>query len=141
MINLNCEPPLNDVVAILGSSALRVCLMLFEAAKIDNRGNCGGLSCWSIKGLPNELSLHVRTVNSAIHKLLATGYIQIAGEQRNPGNSNNTIWRVTHPKTLESVRYAIAMMGPPSKRLKKMRTKQQKIDTSKYEEALFITGL
>ena len=102
MINLNCEPPLTDV-AILGSSALRVYLMLFEATKIDIRGNCGGLSCWSIKGLANELSLHVRTVNSAIHKLLDTGYIQIAGEQRNRGNSNNTIWRVTHPKALKSV--------------------------------------
>ena len=140
MINLNCEPPLNDV-AIPGSSALRVYLILFEAAKIDSRGNCGGLSCWSIKGLANELSLHARTVNSAIHKLLDTGYIQIAGEQRNRGNSNSTIWRVTHPKTLESVRYTIAMMGPPSKRLRKMRTKQQKIDTSKYDEALFMTDL
>ena len=138
MVNLNCDPPLTDV-AILGSHALRIYAVLFEAAQIDNRGDRGGLSCWSIKGLANKLSLHVRTVNSAIHKLLDTGYIQITGEQTNRSGSNNTIWRVTHPKELDSVRYAIEIMGPPSNRLIKLRTKQQKVDTSKYLETLLLT--
>ena len=129
-----CEPPLSEV-AMLGSNPLRVYVILFESAKSDNRGDCGGTTSWTIKGLANELGSTRRTVSNALDKLVDAGYIQIIGETRNKGNSHSTIWRVTHPEMLEHVRYSISMMGDkPSERLAKMRTKQQKVDTSKYEE-------
>ena len=134
MVNLtNVNPPLLEV-ARLGDKALRVYSVLFEAAKSDNRGECGGTTSWSIKGLAGELGIKRETVSSALNKLLDAGFIQIVGESRNKGNSNNTIWRVTHPEMMEAVRYAIEMMGPPSERLKKMRVKQAKTDISKYQE-------
>ncbi len=139
------QPPLNDV-ALLGSNPLRVYVIMFESAAMDNRydkrthlpwherRDCGGTTSWTIKGLANELGIKRDTVSRALNKLLDAGYIQIAGEQENKGNSRNTVWRVTHPQMLEAVRYSIELMGPPSERLKKMRTKQQKVDTSKYYE-------
>ncbi len=134
MINLNCEPPLLDV-ARLGSNPLRVYSLLFEAAKADNRGECGGTTSWTIKGLASELGVKRETASRALNKLLDSGYIQITGEAKNKGNSNSTIWRVTHPEMLDRVRYSIEMMADkPSERLAKMRTKQQKVDTSKYLE-------
>ena len=134
MINLNCEPPLRDV-AMLGSNPLRVYVVLFEAAQADNRGECGGTTSWTIKGLANELGVKRETVSRALNKLLDSGYIQITGEAKNKGNSNSTVWRITHPEMLERVRYSIEMMADlPSERLAKMRTKQQKVDTAKYLE-------
>lgn len=129
-----CEPPLSEV-AMLGSNPLRVYVILFESAKSDNRGDCGGTTSWTIKGIAGELGVKRETVSRALNKLLDAGYIQITGEAKNKGNSHSTIWRVTHPEMLESVRYSISMMGDtPSERLAKMRTKQQKVDTSKYAE-------
>lgn len=129
-----CEPPLSEV-AMLGSNPLRVYVILFESAKSDNRGDCGATTSWTIKGLASELGIKRDTVSRALNKLLDAGYIQITGEAKNKENSNSTIWRVTHPKMLDAVRYAIDVMGDkPSERLAKMRTKQKKIDTSKYEE-------
>jgi DNA-binding transcriptional MocR family regulator len=133
-------PPLTDV-AILGNNPLRVYVVLFEAAQADNRGNCGGTTSWTIKGLANEIGIERRTVSKALDKLLDSGYIQIAGEQRNKDSSNSTVWRVTHPEQLEAVRYSIEMMGPPSERLKKMRTKNKKADTTKYQETEWLQGL
>ena len=129
----NVEPPLKEV-AMLGSNPLRVYLILFEAAQHDVRGNCGGTTSWTIKGIASELGIKRDTVSRALNKLLDTGYIQIAGEQPNKESSRSTIWRVTHPKMMEAVRYAIELMGPPSERLRKMRTKQKKVDASKYYE-------
>jgi len=118
-------PPLSDV-AKLGSNPLLIYTLLFEAAQHDVRGDCGGTSCWSIKGLASELKITRKTVSRAISILLDCGYIQISGEERNKGGSNNTVWRVTHPGMLQSIRYAIAVMGQlPSDRLKVMRTKSK----------------
>ena len=134
MVNLKCAPPLYEV-AMLGSNPLRVYTILFESAQADDREDCGGTTSWTIKGLAGEIGVKRETVSRALNKLLDNGYIQIIGETRNKGNSHSTVWRVTHPEMLERVRYSIEMMGDkPSERLAKMRTKQQKIDTSKYEE-------
>lgn len=121
-------------IAPLGSNPLRVYELLFESAANDNRGDCGGTTSWSIKGLAAELGIRRETVSSALYKLLDTGYIQIAGETTNRGNSNNTVWRVTHPANLEAVRYSIELMGSPSVRLKKMRTKQKRVEPKYYDE-------
>ena len=134
------QPPLNDI-ALLGSNPLRVYVILFEAAQHDVRGNCGGTSCYTIKGIASELGIERKTVARALNKLLDTGYIQIAGEQHNKDGCHSTIWRVTHPEMLDAVRYSIELMGAPSERLKKMRTKQKKVDTSKYQEHLAMTDL
>ena len=126
-------PPLNDV-AMLGSNPLRVYVLLFDAAQLDVRGECGGTTSWTIKGLASELGVKRDTVSRALDKLLDNGYIQIVGEKDNKNSSRSTVWRVTHPSMLDAVRYSIELMGPPSLRLKKMRTKQKKVDVSKLYE-------
>lgn len=139
MILLNkCEAPLTDV-AILGSSPLRVYLVLFEAAQHDVRDNCGGTSSWTIKGIASELGVTRETVSRALNKLLDCGYIQIAGELSNREGSNSTVWRVTHQKMLDAVRYSIELIGLPSERLKKMRTKHRKVDATNYYETPMAT--
>ena len=130
-----CQPTLSDV-ALLGSNPLRVYTMLFESAQNDIRDRAGGTTRWTIKGLANELGIERKTVARALDKLLDDGYIQIAGEQNNRDGSRSTIWRVTHPKMLDAVRYSIELMGSPSERLKIMRTKQKTVDTSKYDESV-----
>ena len=130
-----CQPMLSDV-ALLGSNPLRVYTMLFESAQNDIRDRAGGTTRWTIKGLSNELGIERKTVARALDKLLDDGYIQIAGEQNNRDGSRSTIWRVTHPKMLDAVRYSIELMGAPSERLKIMRTKQKTVDTSKYDESV-----
>ena len=131
-------PPLNNI-ALLGSNPLRVYVVLFEAAQHDVRDNCGGTSCWTIKGIANQLVIQRKTVARALDKLLDTGYLQIAGEQKNGDGCHSSIWRVTHPAMLEAVRYSIELMGKPSERLRRMRAKQQKIDTTKYYEGVDFT--
>ena len=132
------EAPLREI-ALFGSNPLRVYAVLFEAAQHDVRDNCGGTSCWTIKGIASELGIKRDTVSRALNKLIDSGYLQIAGEQRNKDGCHSTIWRVTHPKMLDAVRYSIDLMGPPSARLKKMRTKQKKADISKYLEPCFVS--
>lgn len=139
MILINqCEIQPKDV-AMLGSNPLRVYFVLFEAAQYDVRDKCGGTSSWTIKGLASEIGVKRDTVSRALHKLLDNGFIQIAGEQPNGDGSRSTTWRVTHPKMMDAVRYSIELMGPPSERLKKMRTKQKKVDASKYYENQTMT--
>ena len=133
-----CTPHLNDV-ALLGSNPLLIYVILFEAAQQDIRGNCGGTSTWTIKGLASELGIKRETASRALNTLLDAGLVQIAGEESNLIGSRNTIWRVTHPHMINRVRYSIEIMGPPSIRLKKMRTKQKKIDTAKYYENIDMT--
>ena len=133
-----CQPMLSDV-ALLGSNPLRVYAMLFESAQNDIRDRAGGTTSWTIKGLAHELSIERKTVARALFKLLDTGYIQIAGEKNNRDGSRSTIWRVTHPKMLDAVRYSIELMGLPSERLKIMRSKQKRVDTSKYHESVDMT--
>ena len=128
----NAIPPFNDI-ALLGSNPLRVYTILFESAQHDVRKNCGGTSCWSIKGLAAELNIKRETVSRALNKILDSGHIQIAGEITNKGGSNNTLWRVTHPNMLDAVRYSIEIMGKlPSERLKAMRTKAKHVSIPIY---------
>ena len=128
----NAIPPFNDI-ALLGSNPLRVYTILFESAQHDVRKNCGGTSCWSIKGLAAELNIKRETVSRALNKILDSGHIQIAGEITNKGGSNNTLWRVTHPNMLDAVRYSIEIMGKlPSERLKAMRTKAKRVSIPIY---------
>jgi len=119
---------------MLGSNPLKVYTVLYDAAARDVRGDCGGTTNWSIKGLASELGVRRETVAAALNKLLDNGFIQVAGESTNKGGSHNTVWRVTHPNMLDAVRYANDIMGPPSERLKKMRNKQKKVFVEFYED-------
>ena len=67
------QPPLGDV-ALLGINPLRIYVMLFEAAQHDVRGDCGGTSSWSIKGLASELHIKRETASRALNKLLDSGF-------------------------------------------------------------------
>ena len=96
--------PMLKAVALLGSSALRVYAVMLDAAGNDNRGDRGGTTSYTIKGLSIETGLKRDTVARALNKLLDGGFPQIEHEEPNPGGSNNTVWRVTHPKMLEAVR-------------------------------------
>lgn len=124
----------NQVAALEGHTPLQVYAVFWDAAATDIRGNCGGTTSYSIKGLSLELGRKRETVARALEKLLDAGFIQIAGEEQNKGGSNNTVWRVTHPKMLAAVRYSIDVMGPPSQRLKQMRVKAKRPDTTMYYE-------
>ena len=124
----------NQVAALRGHALLQVYAVLWDAAATDIRGDCGGTTSYSIKGLSLELGRKRETVARALEKLLDAGFIQIAGEEKNKGGSNNTVWRVTHPKMLAAVRYSIEVMGPPSQRLKQMRVKAKRPDTTRYYE-------
>ena len=133
--------PMLKAVALLGSSALRVYAVMWEAAGNDNRGDRGGTTSYTIKGLSIETGLKRDTVARALNKLLHGGFLQIEHEEPNTGGSNNTVWHVTHPKMLEAVRYSIDVMGPPSYRLKQMRIKAKRPDTSSYYEAQCLRHL
>lgn len=124
-----------QVAALGGHAPVQIYAVLWEAAAADVRGNCGGTTSYSIKGLSMDLGRKRETVARALEKLLDAGFIQIAGEERNKGGSNNTVWRVTHPKMLDAVRYSIEVMGLPSQRLKQMRTKAKrpKTPSQQYE--------
>ena len=124
----------NQVAALGGHTPLQVYAVLWEAAANDVRGDCGGTTSYTIKGLSLELGRKRETVARALEKLLDAGFIQIAGEEQNKGGSNNTVWRVTHPKMLEAVSYSIEVMGPPSQRLKQMRVKAKLPDITRYYE-------
>ena len=94
----------NQVAALGGHTPLQVYAVLWEAAANDVRGDCGGTTSYSIKGLAAEIGRTRETVSAALNKLLDAGFIQIAGEEQNKGCSNNTVWRVTHPRMLAAVR-------------------------------------
>ncbi len=128
--------PLYAEAIALGNSAAKVYLFLWNAASMDNCRKTYNSNNWSVKGIAGELGLHRMTVGSAIDKLLDSGLIQVIGEEKNRNGSNNSIWSVTHPDWIENVRHAISMMGDsPSTRLKKMRTKGKKTDSSGITES------
>ena len=128
----NAEPPWREVHKLGGKTAM-VYQLLWDSAKTDVRGDCGGTTRWTVKGIANELGIHRTTVASAIDKLLDCGLIQIEHEIWSTEGSNTIVWRVTHPKMLEAVRYAISIMGKPSARLKRIRTKQKKVQYESIE--------
>lgn len=127
--------PLYVDAAELGSSALKIYLFLWNAAGMDYCRKIYNTNNWTIKGIAGELGMQRKTVGNAIDKLLDDGLIQIIGEQDSNNGSRSTIWGVTHSDWIENVRYAISMMGDlPSTRLKKMRLKGKKVDTSGISE-------
>ena len=109
-------PPMVEVFD-LGRECGPVYALLWESAFKDVSGKGksaqGGTTAWSVKGIANQCGLGKATVISAVKKLLDAGFIQYAGWAWGNGSPKRR-WRVTHPKHLEAVRYAISVMGLPS---------------------------
>jgi|TARA_R100000084_G_scaffold47336_1_gene19567 hypothetical protein len=115
---LRDTPPPFQEVGALGRECVPVYAFMWESAARDERGDRGkkadrGGTChWTVKGLANQCSMSRTTVIAALKKLLDHGFIQFA-EFSTP---YDRVWRVTHPKHLEAVRYSIEIMGLPSLR-------------------------
>ena len=108
-------PPMNEVLE-LGRECGLVYGLMWESAFKDSDGEFGGTTSWSVKGLTNKCSMSRTTAIQALKKLMDAGFIQHLYDRGSGKGSNVKVWRVTHPKHLEDVRYAIEMMGKPSER-------------------------
>lgn len=127
--------PLFQEAMELGMSALKVYNFMWDKTDMKSCRRICGTSHWTVKGISGELGMCHKTVTKALYKLLDSGLITIIGETGNKAGSNNTVFGVTHPDWLEHVRYSINMMGQlPSERLKEMRTKAKRPDTSHLPE-------
>ena len=102
-------PPISDV-ANIGRECISIYALMWESAAKDQRGDCGGICTWTVKGLAAKCGMSKTTVIAALKKLLDSGFIQYA-ESSSPRARQ---WRVTHPQHLEAVRYTIDVMGLPS---------------------------
>ena len=105
-------PPMQEVLR-LGRECGLIYGLLWEAAFRDVRGDCGGITTWSVKGIAGECGMGKATVVQGLKKLLDAGFIQYAGKAWGSGSWKRR-WRVTHPDQLEAVRHAIEVMGLPS---------------------------
>jgi len=105
-------PPIQEVLK-LGRECGLVYGLLWEAAFADVRGDCGGTTTWSVKGIADCCGIGKTTAIRALKKLLDAGFIQYAGWAWGSGFKKRR-WRVTHPDMLEAQRYAISVMGLPS---------------------------
>ena len=107
-------PPFRDVLK-LGRECALVYGLMWQSAAMDERGNAGGTTQWTTKGLSLELKMHKGNVIKGLRKLVDTGFIQHIGWIKT-GNGYKRLWRVTHPTELAAVRHAIDIMGPPSEK-------------------------
>lgn len=111
-------PPMREVLK-LGRAAGLVYGVMWESAFRDERGECGGTTDWSVKGLARECRLGKGSVIDALKGLMDEGYIQVLGVM-NTRDGKKRWWRVTHPRMLEAVRYGIEMTGLPSEKYNEM---------------------
>ncbi len=133
----NAAPPFSDVKE-LGRECVPVYAFMWESAARDehhhqNGDVTGGTCTWTVKGLAAVCSLGKSTVITALKKLLDGGYIQIAAKESRP---YSRVWRVTHPKHLEAVRYAIDVMGLPSLKYNDSITKKNDSGTNRRSNCL-----
>jgi len=123
----NANPPLLEV-AKLGAKVLGVYTLLWEAAKRDVRGECGGTTSWSTTGLAKQLQMSRNTVQKALDVLLDNGWISVIGSTTSETGKPHRVYRVLHPSLVEAQRYALDVIGtPPSIRYKDwgVKTKSQ----------------
>ena len=107
-------PPMREVLE-LGRAAGLVYALMWESAFRDERGECGGTTEWSVKGLAGACRLGKASVIDALKGLMDEGFIQVVGVL-NTSKGKKRWWRVTHPSLLDGVRYGIKMTGLPSER-------------------------
>ena len=124
-------PPFREVLG-LGRPTAAVYGVLWESAARDERGDCGGLCTWTVSGLAGVCSMGRATVITALKQLLDHGFIQFS-ETSTP---HNRVWRVTHPKHLEAVRYSIDVMGLPSLKYNESTTSRHDSGTNRRSDCL-----
>ena len=111
----DCCPPLVQV-SKLGSSCSQVYAVLWESAYCDVRGDCGGTTKWTIKGIAGELGACRKRIAKALDQLLDNGFIIAEGYKQDGRGSKITIWRVVHPAQLEARKAVIEFLGSPYER-------------------------
>jgi len=109
----DAQPPLLEVSKLKGKAA-QVYGVLWQSAVQDVRGDCGGTTEWSIKGIADFTGSCRKAVRKALCVLLDSGLISAENYVASEVGSEHTIFRVTHPNQLEAVRHAISIMGSPS---------------------------
>ena len=126
LILTDAKPPLVEVSKLKGKAS-QVYSVLWSSAIKDVRGDCGGTTTWSIKAIADTLGLTRKTTKVAVDKLLDNGFIQHIGKAHSHDGKYHSIFRVTHPSQLDSVRYAIDVMGssPSSIRSNLLNNKQE----------------
>ena len=123
-------PPLEAVRRMAGRSAAEVYRFLYEHSSMDTINRIYNTSNWSVKGIAGGLRMSRNTVTRAIDKLLDEGFIGITGHKSNMSGSHTIIWAIYQPDWIPNVRHSIELMGPPSERLKAIRTKAKKVQPS-----------
>ena len=139
VILTGADPLLTEVNEALGKKATQIYLFLWDLAVRDveydkrkhlpweQRRDCGGTTYVSVRGVSNYLGMSHNTVQKHIDSLLDLGFIQISAVTKVNGY-DRVVWRVTHPKMMDAVRYAIDVMGgKPSDRLKKIRAQSKRV--------------
>jgi hypothetical protein len=129
------DPPYLDV-AKLGAKVLGVYTILFEAAKRDIRGDCGGTTSWSTSGLASRLSMSRNTAQKALDVLLDNGWISVIGTASSGVGKPHRVYRILHPSLVEAQQYAIDVIGtPPSIRYKDHGVRQKaELEMSVFEK-------
>jgi len=115
-------PAMREALA-LGSGCGLVYGVMWEAAWHDQRGNCGGTTELSHKGIADLCHLGKATVLQSVDRLLDDGLISCLHLVPTGKGSWKRKYRVTHPDHLEAQREAIEVMGPallPSERAKQL---------------------
>lgn len=126
------------VYGLLWESAYRD-VRLDERHPYNKRLACGGCTTWSVKGIAGECHLGKSSVIEALKALLDEGFIQYAGVC-DTGSGPRRRWRVTHPDELEAARYAISVLGLPSKKFSEVLSEDQGSEVSE-DEVLSQRGL
>lgn len=139
VILTNAEPMLAEVNKELGKKATQIYLFLWDLAVRDveydprkhlpwhMRRDCGGTTYVSVRGVSDYLKMSHNTVQKHLNSLLDLGFIQISAVTKVNGY-DRVVWRVTHPKMMDAVRYSIDVMGDkPSERLRKIRLQSKRV--------------
>ena len=83
--------------------------------------DCGGTTHWSHKGLADKLGMGKKKVIESIDALLDNGFIQFARMLPSPRGSKQRLYRVVHPKMLDTVRAVMPMLPElPSETAKRL---------------------
>ena len=120
--------PYKACLRLCGRSAEAIYRFLVEMSYIDPEyPRLYNTNNYTIKGIAGELMMSRNTVQRAVDKLLDEGFIGIAGLKKNPAGSDSVIWSIYRPDWIPNVRASIEIMGPPSRRLKRLRKKMKKV--------------
>ena len=111
----------------LGRSAFTVYAFLWDQCNMDDCTRIFNTSNWTIKGLAGELMMSRNTVNKAIDKLIAGGFIGISGRKSQSNGSNSVVWAIYRADWIPNVKHALSVMPDQVTRLHQMRKQAKKV--------------